>query len=131
MNKGFRIKVMRQHLLSIILGSYALLLAFQAQGACTAANPNTSVVEATPTADFTDNGDGTVTHALTGLIWDRCSVGQAWNGTDCTGGGSATASTMTWAGALTAAVTANVGHIPKSSRKTGFSRHNPANSVCK
>ena len=31
---------------------------------------------------------------------------------------------------LTAAVTANVGHIPKSSRKTGFSRHNPANSVC-
>jgi len=31
---------------------------------------------------------------------------------------------------LTAAVTASVGHIPNSSRKTGFSRHSPANSVC-
>jgi hypothetical protein len=31
---------------------------------------------------------------------------------------------------FSAAVTASVGHIPSSSRKTGFSRHNPARNVC-
>ncbi len=29
---------------------------------CTAGNPNPSVIETTPTADFVDHGDGTVTH---------------------------------------------------------------------
>ena len=29
---------------------------------------------------FTDNGDGTVTHAETGLIWDQCSWGQILSG---------------------------------------------------
>ena len=27
---------------------------------------------------FTDNGDGTITDNLTGLIWDQCSWGEAW-----------------------------------------------------
>lgn len=54
----------------------------------------------TPTEDFTDNGDGTVTHRVTGLTWMRCAMGMTWTGTDCTG----TASTYTWeqATALTA-----------------------------
>ncbi len=39
----------------------------------------------TPTEDFIDHGDGTVTHKLTGLMWMRCSMGQAWDGTTCTG----------------------------------------------
>ena len=39
----------------------------------------------TPTADFSDNGDGTVTHKKTGLTWQRCSVGQTWTGTTCEG----------------------------------------------
>lgn len=46
----------------------------------------------TPTSDFTDNGDGTVTHARTGLTWKRCAEGQTWSGSACTG----TATTHTW-----------------------------------
>lgn len=50
-------------------------------------------VQTTPTNDFIDNGDGTVTHKATGLMWMRCSMGQTWDGTTCTG----TANTYAWA----------------------------------
>ena len=67
---------------------------------CTAANPNTtSVVEATPTSSFVNNNDGTVTHALTGLMWKRCSQGAS--GPDCAAGAPAT---MSWQSALGAAL---------------------------
>ena len=46
----------------------------------------------TPTEDLTDNGDGTVTHRITGLTWMRCAMGQTWDGSTCTG----TVSTYTW-----------------------------------
>lgn len=42
----------------------------------------------TPSADFTDNGDGTVYHKLTGLTWKRCTEGQNWTGSACRGLGS-------------------------------------------
>ncbi len=83
-----------------------ILFSASLQAACTAANPNANVAEATPTTAFTDNGNGTVTHQLTGLTWDRCSVGQTWGGVTCSG----TATVMTWASALSAAVTANAGN---------------------
>jgi uncharacterized repeat protein (TIGR01451 family) len=35
--------------------------------------------------DFVDNGDGTVTHSKTGLMWQRCAVGQTWNDGSCDG----------------------------------------------
>jgi uncharacterized repeat protein (TIGR01451 family) len=35
--------------------------------------------------DFSDNGDGTVTHTKTGLTWQRCAVGQTWNDGSCDG----------------------------------------------
>ena len=38
-----------------------------------------------PTTDFTDNNDGSVTHKRTGLVWQRCSVGQIWTGSTCSG----------------------------------------------
>jgi hypothetical protein len=38
---------------------------------------------------YSDNGDGTVTDPTTGLTWMRCSMGQTWNGTTCTGAGPA------------------------------------------
>jgi hypothetical protein len=39
----------------------------------------------TPNSDFVDVGSGTVRHVPTGLIWKRCSEGQSWDGTTCTG----------------------------------------------
>jgi Protein of unknown function (DUF1566) len=50
----------------------------------------------TPTSDFIDNKDGTVTHKRTGLIWQRCSVGQTWTGSSC----SSSANTYTYNQAL-------------------------------
>jgi len=54
-------------------------------------------------AAFTDNGDGTVSDTVTGLMWDKCSWGQTSN-TDCGGGA---ASTHTWTQALGVSVSAN------------------------
>ena len=71
-------------------------------GACTAGTPLANVVEATPTADFTANSDGTVFHLKTGLMWKRCAEGLS--GAAC---GTGTATQMTWANALAAAVAAN------------------------
>jgi Protein of unknown function (DUF1566) len=52
----------------------------------------------TPTSDFIDNGDGTVTHKTTGLVWMRCSMGQTWDKAtaSCTG----TAARYTWDAAM-------------------------------
>jgi len=36
-------------------------------------------------ADYVDNGDGTVTHAATQLMWKRCAEGQTWTGAICNG----------------------------------------------
>lgn len=36
-------------------------------------------------ADFIPQGDGTVVDTLTGLQWMRCSLGQRWTGTTCSG----------------------------------------------
>jgi hypothetical protein len=41
---------------------------------------------------YTDQGDGTVVDATTGLMWKRCSEGQTWNNKTCLG----QATTMTW-----------------------------------
>ncbi len=62
----------------------------------------TSITASTPTADFIDNGNGTVTHSKTGLMWKRCSEGLS--GAGCATG---TAIKYTWQGALQAAQTLN------------------------
>lgn len=47
---------------------------------------NSEMDATTPTASFTDNRDGTVTHKTTGLTWARCPIGQTWDSaTGCTG----------------------------------------------
>lgn len=40
---------------------------------------------ARPDADYTDLGSGMVKHVPTGLIWQRCPVGQTWTGSQCSG----------------------------------------------
>ncbi|MCH8538625.1 MAG: DUF1566 domain-containing protein [Alkalimonas sp.] len=59
---------------------YFLLNAHQAQANCVETIPAT-----TPSHDFIDQGDGSVTHVVTGLTWMRCSLGQSWDGSTCTG----------------------------------------------
>ncbi|MBK6593785.1 MAG: DUF1566 domain-containing protein [Burkholderiales bacterium] len=54
-----------------------------------------------PDSAYTDRGDGTVTHNPTGLVWKRCSEGQSWSGTTCTG----IAPLSSWTQALTLAKT--------------------------
>lgn len=61
----------------------------------------------TPTARFIISTDGTVTDTRTGLMWMRCSLGQVWNGTTCTG----SAAQYVWADALAQAdVSTYAGH---------------------
>lgn len=83
-------------LLALFLLSHGAL----AEAACSAANPNANLPESTPTGDLIDNGDGTVTHTKTGLMWKQCSEGQS--GAACATG---TAREMTWKFALQAAST--------------------------
>jgi hypothetical protein len=49
-----------------------------------------------PDAAYIDQGDGTVTHVPTGLMWKRCSEGQTWTGATCSG----TTGTYSWSQAL-------------------------------
>ena len=63
------------------------------------------VSHTTPTSDFALHDDGTVTHMPSGLMWMRCSLGQAWDGSACTG----TADSYTWQQALQAVASLNDG----------------------
>lgn len=87
-------------------------------GATTCAGTeNLHMLASTPTADFVDHGDGTVTHTPTGLMWKRCVEGQTWNNSDNTCSGSQ--STFNWQQALRRAQTVNA---PDSG--AGFAGHN-------
>ena len=55
-----------------------------------------SLLANTPDAQFTIGNNGTVTDNKTGLMWKRCSEGQAWDGSTCTG----SAAIYTWQAAL-------------------------------
>lgn len=64
-----------------------------------------SIPATTPDSRFEIlNGGTEVKDTVTGLIWQRCSMGQQWNGSTCTG----TATTHTWQHALT--ITKNLGN---------------------
>lgn len=56
----------------------------------------------TARAAYIDNGDGTVTDTVTGLMWDKCPYGQTAN--DCSGG---SALRFKWANALAQTVALN------------------------
>lgn len=73
--------------------SVCMVSAAQAQ----TCNPN--IVRTAPDSRYelvVGSGGSEVLDKQTGLIWQRCSLGQTWNGTTCTG----TASTHTWTDAL-------------------------------
>ena len=63
---------------------------------------NPSITRTAPDSRYqlvVGSGGSEVLDTQTKLVWQRCSLGQTWNGTTCTG----TASTHTWADALTKA----------------------------
>jgi hypothetical protein len=81
------------------LGTLALVLPLPGLAECGGGVENPAIEQATPSEDFLDRPDGTVLHRPTRLIWQRCALGQSWNGTSCSG----TADLLDWAGALQAA----------------------------
>ena len=85
--------------LAFLLALQAIPLEVGATDNCAAGNPVANIPLSTPTSAFTDHGDGTVTHALTGLMWKKCA--QGLSGPQC---GTGAAATMTWSAALAAAV---------------------------
>jgi hypothetical protein len=66
---------------------------------CAGGNLNSSVEASAPLSEFADSDDGTLRHRRTGLIWQRCALGQTWDGSDCLG----SPTTMDWSSALIAA----------------------------
>lgn len=81
----------------IVMICCMLLWGAEAQPACIA-----SITASTPSTDFINHGDGTVTHIKTGLMWKRCSEGVS--GADCTRG---VPTRYTWQGALAQAAVVN------------------------
>lgn len=57
---------------------------------------STNMISSTPTDQFTDNEDGTVTDTETCLMWKRCLEGQTYSGDVCSG----ILTTVNWEGAL-------------------------------
>ena len=75
----------------------ALPLLFLSFGGIAECNLNVNV--STPNSRFTIANDGTVKDEDTKLIWMRCSLGQNWDGSGCTG----EISSHNWQSALNAA----------------------------
>lgn len=80
----------------------ALLAAFatkSVEAQCGPGGENAAVPASTPAGAFAEAGDGTVVHLPTGLVWQRCALGQDWTGAACIG----TPDALRWDAALTAA----------------------------
>ena len=77
-----------------------------AQAIVTCSETNAAVAATTPTTNFVDHGDGTVTDTTTGLMWMRCPLGKEWHGgTSCV----RSANTYSWRWALWVAQAINSG----------------------
>ena len=58
-----------------------------------------SIAATTPSDNFVDNGNGTITDSKHGLMWMRCSLGQTWQNDRCVGDSLA----LSWQQALVTA----------------------------
>lgn len=83
------IKLFNLMLLLILSGFFTMASAAQ-----TCLNES-QIPASTPTGQFVDHGNGTVTDSNTGLMWAKCSEGLS--GSDCATGA---ATTLTWQEAL-------------------------------
>ena len=84
---------------SISLVFLALIYSSCLHAQCAAGNINTAVPASAPLSEFAEQEDGTLRHQRTGLIWQRCALGQNWDGNACTG----IETQLNWSSALSAA----------------------------
>lgn len=75
------------------------LLPGMAIAQCADGNLNASIPASAPLSEFAEADDGTLRHRRTGLFWQRCALGQSWDGSDCLG----SPTIMDWPSALIAA----------------------------
>ena len=76
----------------LIISTLLLALSTTNYAAC-----NSAITRTAPDSRYQLlNSDTEVKDTQTGLIWQRCSLGQTWSGTSCTG----TAATYNWTNAL-------------------------------
>lgn len=66
---------------------------------CATGNENSWVVATTPASAFEARADGTLLHSPTRRLWQRCALGQSWDGTSCSGAPDL----LSWSAALAAA----------------------------
>lgn len=94
------------------------------------ASSSLGIDPSTPDTEFTDNNnDGTVTHKRTGLMWQRCSVGQSWMSS--TSSCSGTASIYTYDAALSLISTVagyNDWRVPNANELTSIVKYDAYNS---
>lgn len=66
---------------------------------CRQGNENPWIAPTAPLDQFEARDDGTVIHKPSRLVWQRCVLGQNWNGSDCEG----TPASLNWSESLDAA----------------------------
>lgn len=82
---------MKKTIVAVVASANILATAITVQAAC-----NDNLPRTTPSSEFTIHDNATVSHVPTGLMWMRCSLGQSWDGSTCTG----EATTYQWQAAL-------------------------------
>ena len=85
----------RLYMFAMLLGSSPVWSTAWAEQTCDIQ----SYPMSTPIERFKDNGDGTLTDIQSKLTWMRCSLGQVWTGSTCSG----TPISYTWQSAQDAA----------------------------
>lgn len=99
--------VCKELIMRILIICLITLLSALAFGSVYAVQCKNNFPPTNPDSVYDVHADGTVTDTRTGLMWKRCSEGQSWNGSTCTG----SASIFNWADALNHVLTlTDAGH---------------------
>ena len=105
---------MSYRLHGLVLASFLSLLSSAAQAACFADTPLTRPDERYQAVEGSNGGQ--VKDTQTGLVWQRCVVGQAWDGAACTGNSTP----QDWPTATKAAAAAKPWRLPTQAELEGL-----------
>ncbi|MEN1728160.1 MAG: DUF1566 domain-containing protein [Pseudomonadota bacterium] len=84
---------------SVVLPCLLTIASGWVMAQCADGNLNPAIESSAALSEFNDNGDGTLAHRRTRLVWQRCALGQIWDGAGCAG----LPSQLDWTAALLAA----------------------------